>query len=62
METNQTDFRNQQSDSKSNQNSPVSSQEKSSNKVEDLEENKVKKTIPRRPQFRLNENLKRKFR
>ncbi|GEM_PF-1538892 len=65
MGKNQTDYRNQQSDSKSNkqpmQNSPVSSLEKSDNQVGNVEEFEVKTTIQRRPQFRLNENMKRRF-
>jgi hypothetical protein len=65
MKKNQTNFGNQQSDSKLNkqptQNSPVSSQEKSSTKVEVVEEYEVKTTIQRKPQFRLNENMKRRF-
>lgn len=64
MEANKIDFRNQQSDSKSKkqstQNSPESNQEMSKQE-EGSTENEVKKTIPRRPQFRLNENMKRRF-
>ena len=65
MGKNQTDYRNQQSDSRSNkqstQNSPVSSLEKSNNQEEQVEEYEVKTTIQRRPQFRLNENMKRRY-
>ena len=53
MNKNQTDYRNQQSDSKSKkqptQISPVSSQEKSNEQVEDVEEFEVKPTIQRKP-------------
>ena len=65
MNQNQTDFRNQQSDGKSNvrpaQNIPVSTQEKLINQSENTEEFEVKVTIQRRPQFRLSENMKRSF-
>ena len=65
MKKNQTDYRNQQSDGKSNkppaQDSPVSTQVKSNNQTENTEEFEVKLTIQRRPQFRLSENMKRRF-
>ena len=65
MKKNQTDYRDQQSDGKSNKrpakNSPVSTQERPNNEAENTEEFEVKSTYQRRPQFRLNENMKRRF-
>ncbi len=65
MGKNQTDLRNQQSDGKSKkqaaQISQVFSREKSKEQAEDAEEFEVKATTQRRPQFRLNENMKRRF-
>ncbi len=61
MEIDQTDFRKKQSDSKANeqpaQNSSISIQDIPNKQ----EEGKEKKSLQRRPQFRLNENIKRRF-
>jgi hypothetical protein len=61
METNQKNFLSQQSNKHPTEKSPVSKQEKSTNKAEGLEVNDAKKTPQRRPQFRINENMKRRF-
>ena len=71
MTENQNDQRNQQSDSKSNQqsteNSSASTQGKSNinvqdtEKGEDIEEVEEETTYQRRPQFRLEEIIKRRY-
>ncbi|MEX0812991.1 MAG: hypothetical protein WD048_12300 [Chitinophagales bacterium] len=65
MNKNQTDLRNQQSDSKSKkqviQIDPISTKEKLKEQLEKPEEFELKSNIQRRPQFRLNENMKRRF-
>ena len=62
MSKNQTDYSHQQPDGKSNQqptqSSPDSPQGKPNMNIQDTEEEEVKSTIQRRPQFRLKENMK----
>ena len=41
--------------------SPASSQDKSSNEIEDIKNQEIEATFQRRPQFKLNENNRRRF-
>lgn len=40
---------------------PVSSQENSNNAIQDLEDQEIETTYQRKPQFKFNENNRRKF-
>ena len=41
--------------------SPASSQDKLSNKIEEIKDQEIEATFQRRPQFKLNENNRRRF-